>query len=131
MVPKDIRVWLNLAMGNDIRDKLLSPECAVQGSVLNRFRNVFGLNGRGAFEIGNRTRDFENSIVGACAESLLRDRALEEALAVGGQFAIRPDLPWRHLCIAVNLVAAETLDLRLASPNHALPNRVGIFRYVC
>src|SRR5260370_32077225 len=41
----------------------LSPEPPIQRPVLDRFRDVLGLNSLRPLQIGNRTRDFEDTVV--------------------------------------------------------------------
>ncbi len=47
------------------------PERAVQSSVLNGLRDMFGFELRHAVEIGNRASDFQDAVMSSGAESLL------------------------------------------------------------
>ena len=77
------------------------PKCPVQGSILDRFGDVLGLNSLLAFEIGNGPPHLEDSVVGAGGEPLLRHRAFEQAFAISRQFAERANLSRCHLRIAI------------------------------
>jgi len=44
---------------------------------------MFGLDRRSRFEVGDRPRDLQNSVVGSGTEPLLRHGSLQEPLAVG------------------------------------------------
>ena len=68
------------------------PVSPIEGAILDGFSNVFGSDLRSAFEIGDGAGDFQNAIVRAGAEPLLRHRALEQPLAVGGKLAVVADL---------------------------------------
>src|SRR5690348_415772 len=62
----------------------LCPVGTVAGAVLDGFGEVFGFDGGGAVDVGDGAGDFQDAIVGAGAQALLRDGAFEEAFAVGG-----------------------------------------------
>src|SRR5690242_1708527 len=51
---------------------ILGPIGPVEGAILDGFSNVFGSDLRGAFEIGDGAGDFQNTVMGAGAEPLLR-----------------------------------------------------------
>jgi len=60
--------------------------------------------------------DFQNAVMGAGAESLLRHGAFEQPLAIGGKLAEFANRLRRHLRVAVKLFASggktRQLDLR-------------------
>src|SRR5438128_1876121 len=79
----------------------LRPERPVQRPVLDRLRNVLRLDRGRAFQVGNRPRYFQYPVMGACRHAVLGHSTLQEAFAVGGEFAKRTDVAWVHLRIAV------------------------------
>src|ERR1700730_16573831 len=100
------------------------PERAVQRSVLNRLRDVFRLKLRNSVEVRNRARNFQNPVMGAGAESLLRHGAFEQALTIGGEFAEFANGLRRHLRVAVEFLAfgRKTRQLQLSGADHAVEN---------
>ena len=66
---------------------VLGPVGSVEGAVLNGFGDMFGFDLRGRFDIGDSAGDFQDPVVSAGAESLLRHSALQQALTVGGKLA--------------------------------------------
>ena len=66
---------------------VLRPVSAVQGPVLNGFGDMLGFDLRRLFDVSNRARDFQDSVMSAGAESLLSHGAFEQALTVGGKLA--------------------------------------------
>ena len=59
---------------------------------MDGFGDVFGVEVRGVFDVGDGAGDFEDAVVGAGAESLLGHGAFEQAFAVGGEFAESADV---------------------------------------
>ncbi len=100
----------------------LRPIGAIQTAVLNRFRDVFGLEIHRIFQIGDGAGDFENAVVSAGAQALLRHGAFEQAFAVGGEFAEAANVAGVHLGVAVEFFAAlcESFELLLARAHNAL-----------
>jgi hypothetical protein len=82
--------------------------------------------------ISDRAGYFQDAVVGAVAHSLLCHGALEQAFAIGGEFAEGADVAGRHLRIAVDLLAGrgEALELLLAGAHDPLANLRGTFRFV-
>src|SRR5437899_10681477 len=76
------------------------------------------------FQISDGARDFKNPVVSAGAESLLRHRPLDQALAVSGEFAESANVARAHLGVAIEFLSrrGEALQLLLASSHHALTN---------
>src|ERR1700730_261235 len=100
------------------------PKRAVQRSVLNRLRDVFRLKPRNSVEVRNRARDFQDAVMGAGAESLLRHGAFEQALTIGGELAEFANGLRRHLGVAVEFLAfgRKARQLQLSGADHALEN---------
>src|SRR5581483_6999795 len=92
----------------------LCPEGSIQSSVLNGFGDVFGQDRRGQLQIGNRARDFQDSIVGPGTQALLRDSSFQQALTVVGEFTKGANLAGGHLRVAVDSVGVKPLQLYLA-----------------
>src|SRR5438045_1716954 len=84
-------------------EKGLRPIRPVQRPVLDGLGDVFGLDLRRAFEVGDRPRYFEDAVVRARRESLLAHGALQQVLAIGRQVAVDADLARAHLRIRINL----------------------------
>ena len=59
-----------------------SPECAIQGAVLDGFGDVLGLDSLSSFQISDGSSDFEDAIVGARGQALLGHGALQQPLAI-------------------------------------------------
>jgi len=92
---------------------------------LDGLGNVFRVNSRFAFEIGDSSGDFQNAIMGACRKSLLGHGAFEQAFAVGLELAEGADVTRRHLRIGKYLAwrdPDETLQLSFAGANHSVAN---------
>jgi len=104
---------------------LLRPVCPVQAAILDRFRNVLGLQVGSVFEICHRAGYFQDAVVGTGAQALLGHGAFQQAFAVGGEFAVRADVAGRHLGIAVKFFAGggKALQLFLAGADDSLSNR--------
>src|SRR4030088_172622 len=100
------------------------PERGVQRSVLNRLGNVFRLKLRDSVEVRNRARDFQDAVMGASAEPLLRHGAFEQALTIGGEFAEFTNGLRRHLRVAVEFLAfgRKARQLQLSGADHAVEN---------
>src|SRR5580658_4547667 len=81
------------------------PVRAVKTAILYRFGNVFRLEARGVFEVGDGAGYFQDAVVGAGAEALLGHGAFEQAFAVSGEFAVDADVAGVHLRVAVKLLA--------------------------
>src|SRR3989442_6492262 len=79
----------------------LRPERPVQRPVLDRLRNVLGLDRGRAFQVGNRPRYFQYPVMRPGRHAVLGHGTLQEAFAVGGEFAKRTDVARVHLRIAV------------------------------
>ena len=60
----------------------LSPERPIQSPVLDRFRDVLGLNSLRPLQIGNRTRDFEDTVVRPGGQALLVHPAFQQPFAI-------------------------------------------------
>ncbi len=105
--------------------RMSRPKRPIQGAVLDGFGDVFGLKGDLALQIGDGSGDFEDAVVGAGGESLLNHGALEQALAIGGEFAEGADVPRSHLGVAIELVAGrggESLELNFARADDTGPD---------
>jgi hypothetical protein len=91
---------------------------------LNSFRNVLRLNLCYAIEIGNGACQLQNAIVRTRAKALLLHGALQQSLAVAGEFAVGADLARTHLRIGVNALSGggKAVELHLASVKHAIAN---------
>src|SRR6202158_1858200 len=100
------------------------PKRAVQRSVLNRLRDVFRLKLRNSVEVRNRARNFQDSVMGASAEPLLRHGAFEQTLTIGGKLAEFANGLRRHLRVAVEFLAfgRKARQLKLTGADHALQN---------
>jgi hypothetical protein len=98
------------------------PVVAVEGAVLDGFRDVGGADGFGTVEVGDGTRNLQDAVVGARRESQARHGAFEQPVAIRRDVAVLPELPRAHLRIAVNLFTLEALHLPLAGIHNARPN---------
>ena len=107
-----------------------SPIRSVEAAVLDGFGDMFRRQMGCIFQIRNGASDFENPIVRAGAETLLRHGAFQQAFAIGREIAETPDMSRAHLGIAVKLFArgGETLKLFPARRDNALPDLGGGFR---
>ena len=100
----------------------LGPEGSVERSVLNCLGYVLRFNSGVTFQIGNRSGDLKNPIVGTGAKSLLRDRPLQQSLTIRREFTSGSNLTWSHLCVAVNPVFLKTLQLNIPRLCHPVSN---------
>ena len=75
-----------------VTSTVLGPVGPVERAVLDGFGYVFGFDGWRVFDVRDGAGYFEDAVVGAGAESLLGHGALEQALAVGGEFAKGADV---------------------------------------
>src|ERR1700676_5198945 len=82
------------------------PVGPIQGSILNSLGNVFRFQLRNGVKIGYGSSDFEDTVMGAGAKSLLRHGAFQQALAVGRKFAELANQLRRILCVATRLLVA-------------------------
>src|SRR5258708_4104964 len=100
------------------------PERAIQRPVLNRLRNVFRLKLRNSVQSGNRARTFQNAVMCARAEPLLRHGAFQQTLTIGGEFAEFTNGLRRHLGVAVEFLAfgRKARQLEFTGTDHALEN---------
>src|SRR6266481_445945 len=93
----------------------LRPVCSIQRSILNGFGNVLAFDLGIAFHVGDGARDLQNTVMRASAQALLLHGALQHALAVTSQVAVRPNLARTHLRVRVVALAgrgkAVELDL--------------------
>src|SRR6202034_1123617 len=102
------------------------PVRAIEAAVLDRFRDVLGLEVWSVFEVRDGTGYFQDAVVGPGAEPLLSHGALEEAFAVSGQFAEGADVARGHLGVAVYLFARGSETCQLFLPGlHDAPADLG------
>src|SRR5437660_1417701 len=101
---------------------LRTPKAPVQRPVLDRFRDVLGLDVGSAFQVSNRPRNLQDAVVGARAQALLLHGALQQALAIGGEVAVGADLFWRHLRVAIDFFSGggKAVELAIARLHHPL-----------
>src|SRR5205823_1088456 len=109
----------------DSSQKMLRPVAAVERPVLDGFGDVRGADGLGALEVGDGTRDFQNAVVGAGAQTQAGHGVFEQAFALGGNIAIFADLSGAHLGVAVNLFTLVALELAAPGRHHPRANLVG------
>src|ERR1017187_10754664 len=76
----------------------------------------------GAVEIGDGARDFQDSRVGARAQSEAVDGELEQTLAARLDLAMEAEIARAHLRVAEKRHPLETNELRLARAIDALAN---------
>ncbi len=104
------------------------PKDAVQGAVLDRFADMFGENVFGVGEVGDGAGDFEDAIVGACAEVEFRHRHFHHAFGGFVQGAMVFQELCGHAGIAAGLAAfSEALALDFAGGGDAFTDRGGGF----
>src|SRR5690348_362298 len=103
------------------------PVIAVERAVLDCFRNMHGTDGFSAVEVGDGAGDFQDAIVGARGKPQASHGALEQAVAIGREAAVFPDLSWAHLRVAIDLLAFEALQLPLAGAHDTLTNLLRAF----
>src|SRR2546430_6696362 len=60
----------------------LGPEGAIQGSILDRLRNVFWNNGGSGFEVRNGPRNFKDTVMSPSRQTLLSHGPFEQAFAI-------------------------------------------------
>src|SRR5438445_11558874 len=104
----------------------LRPERPVQRPVLDRLRNVLGLDRGRAFQVGNRPRYFQYPVMRPGRHAVLGHGTLQEAFAVGGEFAKRTNVASVHLRIAVQPYArrgSKALKLNLSRAHYPPANR--------
>ena len=83
--------------------KPLRPVGAVEGAVLDGFARVFGREGRGALEVGDGARNFQDAIVSAGGKAEALGGGLRDFFAFGGDGAMFADELRRHLRIGVDV----------------------------
>src|SRR5208282_603849 len=106
----------------------LGPVRAVQGSVLNGFAQVLGLDRARPVEIGYRPRYLEDAVVGARGETEPLDRRFEQFFPVRRNRAVGADQFWRHLGVRIELLLAlVALELNLARAKDAFAHARGAF----
>src|SRR5205085_1567790 len=88
------------------------PELAVEGAVINRFREMLRANCLGAFQVGHGPGHAQNAVVGTCRQSQFIHRRTEKSAPLLIQRAILPQLPTGHAPIEAMTIRAEALSLR-------------------
>ena len=111
-----------MSLAAEVKRTFSRPEGAVERSVLNCLGYVLRFNSSVTFQIGNGSGDLENPIMRTGAQALLRNRPLQQSLTIGREFTSGSDLTWSHLCVAVNPVCLETLQLNIPGLYHPLSN---------
>jgi hypothetical protein len=81
------------------------PKRPIQRSVLNLLSNVPRFKLRNSVQVGDRACDFQDAVMGARAEPLLRHGAFQQALTIGGKLTGFTNGLRRHLCVAVEFLA--------------------------
>src|SRR5439155_15844764 len=102
----------------DSSPEMLRPVATVEGPVLDGFGDVRGADGLGTLEVGDGARDFQNTVVGAGAQTQAGHGVFEQAFAVGRNIAILADLSRAHLGVAVNLFTLVELELAAQGRHH-------------
>src|ERR1700678_3348263 len=88
-----------------------APEAAVEGAILNGFRNVaYGYAGL-CVEISNGASDFQYAVVGSRTQTLLLHSPLQKPLGFRRELTIGADLTGVHLRISEDPVLEEALIL--------------------
>jgi len=110
--------------------KPLRPVGAVERAVLDGFAQVFGRESRGAFQIGDSARDFQDAVVGARGETEALDRGLENFFTFGSNGAVFADELGQHLRISVDVfLATIAFELDVARAQHAAAHAGGAFDF--
>jgi hypothetical protein len=106
------------------------PVAAVEGAILNGFREVGDGERCGAFEICDGARNFENAVVSACGQPLLLHGALEETFGIGAEFAMCANLAGGHLRVGVDSISGfcKSRALPFSSSHDPRANFGGAFR---
>jgi hypothetical protein len=84
-----------------------SPITAIQGAVLDGFREMRNGKPFGALEIGDGARHFKDAVVSTGGKSLLLHGALKQAFGVGAELAVDANLARRHLGVGEDFVAGS------------------------
>src|ERR1700722_269036 len=108
-------------------DATLTPEAAIQGAVLNRFRDMAHGDGRLSIEVRDGAGDFQYPIVRTRAQALLLHRSFQEAFGFRRELTVGADLASMHLRIGEDTVAGETLVLPLPRREHTRPDFIRSF----
>ena len=119
------RAWL---LTSDAQNSIAfnsGPIAAVERPVLNSLGDVRVADRLRALEVGNGARYFEDTVVGASAQTQPAHGAFQQALTVDGDVAVLAKLAVTHLGITVDLLTLVTPKLALASRHYALANPVG------
>jgi hypothetical protein len=82
-----------------------SPITAIQGAVLDGFREMRNGKPFGALEIGDGARHFKDAVVSTGGKSLLLHGALKQAFGVGAELAVDANLARGHLRVGEDFVA--------------------------
>ena len=98
---------------------------SVQAPILNRFRDVTGLDFFRACKVRNRPSNFEHTAVGAGAEAELIDCVFQELFGIVFEQAVTLDVAGAHLRIAMNVSLVEALQLNSPRSIDPLPNQIG------
>jgi hypothetical protein len=91
----------------------LAPEAAVEGAVLNGFRDMAYGDGGLSIEVRNGAGDLQYPIVRARTQALLLHRSLQQTFGFRRELTVGADLASMHLRVGKDTVADETLVLPL------------------
>ena len=105
-----------------------SPQTPIEGAVLNGFGNMYDLNFSCADEIGDRSRNLQDTVIGSCAEVQGCDGGTEQIHAFGIEVAVFAKEPRCHPRVAADFgLVAESLQLDESGVRNTLPDVRGGF----
>jgi hypothetical protein len=108
---------------------LLRPITPVRRAILDRLAQMFRLYVRRCFQIRNRSRHFQDSVVRRCGQSQPQHRVLQQFLSVLRNRAAFANQLRRHLRVAVSvLLPFESRRLPFPRRNHPPAHRSRILR---
>ncbi len=97
------------------------PPVAVQGTVLNGLRDMFGLDVGGIGQIGDGTGYLQDAVMGTGTEAEAGHCKFHEVLTGSIQCRMFSYLPGGHACIAMDMgVCLKPFRLALTGQNHLL-----------
>ena len=97
---------------------------SIQASVLDRLRNMRGLNILGPFQVCNGPADLEDPVVGPGAQAELGDGQLQELLPFPAHFTKAPELPCPHLGVGMYFTFREPLRLQASRRIDSFTNSI-------
>ena len=95
---------------------------AIEIAVLDGLGDVAGRDRRLTGQIGNRTGNFKNPVVGPGAEAQFVDRVFKQIDGMAVDGAVGLDQSAAHLGIAVNAIAPKALTLNTSGPRDPRAN---------